>query len=257
MLEYVDLTKSIPREEYKKRIQPLQQRLYELEHEIFNQKIPVMIVLEGWGTSGKGKLVNVLAERMDPRGFRVVPIKPPRTSETKYPWMWRFWNKIPSIGQMVAFDTSWYQRVLSERVAGTTKPKEWEKAFQDINEFEGILSNSGMVIIKFWLHISKNELENRINQISADELTRWRITDLDRLQLKKFKKFSRAVEDMLMRTDKPEAQWMIVESNDKHYSRIKVFENIIMTLERHLNIESSIDDEHPLQTTEIIGAANA
>jgi len=257
MLEFVDPDKTLSKEEYKTRLEPLQTRLYELEHEIFNQKIPAMIVLEGWGTSGKGKLVNLLAERMDPRGFRVVPIKPPRTSETKFPWLWRFWNKIPSNGQIVTFDTSWYQQVLNERVIGQLKNKEWETALQDILEFEETLSVSGMFILKFWLHISEEELADRIKELSSDELTSWRITELDRLQKKKYEKYSQSLEEMLTRTDCPHAKWTVVESNDRHFSRIKVLETIITTLEEKLRVVSSIDADHHVRTQGMKGAVNA
>ena len=116
MLEYVNLDLALQKEEYKKRLGPLQQRLYELEHAVFDANVPVIILFEGWAATGKGRLISLLAERLDPRGFRVVPITPPRTAETRYPWMWRFWLKIPARGQMVAFDTSWYRRVLIDRL---------------------------------------------------------------------------------------------------------------------------------------------
>lgn len=257
MLEYVNLDQSVTKEVYRSRIHRLQQRLYELEHDVFNANIPVMIVFEGWGASGKGKIINLLAERMDPRGFRVVPIKPPRTAETKYPWMWRFWQKIPSQGQIVAFDTSWYQRVLSDRVAKSIKDDEWESAYQDIQEFEEMLAASGMVILKFWLHLSEDELEKRIKKLLKDKYTKWQVTDNDLLQIKKYDKFTRAVEDMFFRTDIPSARWTIVESNDKYFSRLKVLETIISTLESRLELTSSIDGEHNIHTEEMKGAVNA
>ena len=98
MLEYVNLDLALGQEDYKKRLRPLQQRLYELEHAVFDAKVPVIIVFEGWAATGKGRLISLLAERLDPRGFRVVPITPPRTAELRYPWMWRFWLKIPARG---------------------------------------------------------------------------------------------------------------------------------------------------------------
>src|SRR5574341_2556202 len=107
MLEQIDLNKSVSKTEYKREIPLLQANLYDLAHEVFTERVPVMIVFEGWAASGKGSTINVLAERLDPRGFRVVPILPPRTMETRYPWMWRFWQKIPAHGQIVVFDTSW------------------------------------------------------------------------------------------------------------------------------------------------------
>src|SRR5262245_29441682 len=116
MLEHLDLNQSLSEAEYKRRLPQLQERLYELEHALFQAKIPVAVVFEGWAAAGKGGAINVLAERMDPRGFRVAPITPPRTFETHYPWLWRYWLKLPAYGQMTVFDTGWYRRVLIERV---------------------------------------------------------------------------------------------------------------------------------------------
>lgn len=257
MLEYVNLDLSITKTDYKQRIGQLQQRLYELEHTVFNAGIPVIIVFEGWAATGKGRLINILAERLDPRGFRVVPIKPPRTAETKFPWMWRFWQKIPSRGQMVAFDTSWYQRVLSDRIKKKVKPKDWEDAYRDIMEFEEVLSADGVVILKFWLHISKEELNDRLNELRADKITSWQVTEDDLLQKKKYEKYTEAIEDMLLRTDAPNAPWTIVEATDKHHARIKVLETIIKSIEVHLGLPSSFNKQNSVEPEEMQGAVNA
>lgn len=250
MLEYVNLDLSIPRDEYKKRLAPLQQRLYELEHAVFDAKVPVVIVFEGWAATGKGRLISILAERLDPRGFRVVPITPPRTAETHYPWMWRFWLKLPARGQMVAFDTSWYRRVLIDRVDKTTGKEELRSAYQDIAEFEETLSADGVVILKFWLHISKKEQARRIKDLRKDQLTAWQVGDEDVLQHKNYKKFAAAVEDMIARTDSPHAPWTIVEANDRYHMRIKVLETIAAALESRLDLPVS-------SGTEMKGAVNA
>ena len=257
MLEYVNLDLAVPKDEYRERIGPLQQRLYELEHAVFNARVPVMIVFEGWAATGKGRLINIVAERLDPRGFRVVPIKPRRTQETKYPWMWRFWAKIPAYGQIIAYDTSWYSRVLSGRIKKDVSPKEWEGAYRDISEFEEQLSADGVVFVKFWLHISKPELGKRLEKLAADKLTAWQVTDDDLLQKRKYEKYSDAIEDMLFRTDTPYAPWTIVEATDKYYARIKVLETIITTIEDHLGLENSINLNHKVSTDHMSGAANA
>ncbi len=238
MLDYINLDLAVPKEEYRSRISNLQQRLYELEHAIFDAKIPVMIVFEGWSACGKGRLIQILAERMDPRGFRVVPITPPRTAETRYPWMWRFWLKIPARGQIVTFDTSWYQRVLSDRISKSITKDELRRAYQEISEFEEQLAADGAVILKFWLHLSKDEQRKRFEKLLADKLTAWQVSESDRFQHKKYDKFSQAVEDMLARTDSPHAPWTIVEANDRYHARIKVFETIISSMEASLPPEA-------------------
>jgi polyphosphate kinase 2 (PPK2 family) len=234
MLEYLNLDLAIPKEEYRARIRDLQQRVYELEHAVFDSKIPVMIVFEGWSACGKGRLIQILSERMDPRGFRVVPITPPRTAETRYPWMWRFWLKIPARGQIVAFDTSWYQRVLADRIHKNISKDELSRSYQEITEFEEQLAADGTIILKFWLHISKDEQKLRLKELLDDKLTAWQVSESDRFQHKKYAKFLEAAEDMLARTDSPHASWTIVEANDPYFARIKVFETIVNAIEAQL-----------------------
>lgn len=259
MLEYVNLDLALTQDEYKKRLRPLQQRLYELEHAIFDAKVPVIIVFEGWSATGKGRLISLLVERLDPRGFRVVPITPPRTAELRYPWMWRFWQKIPARGQMVAFDTSWYRRVLIDRLNKSIKKDELRSAYQDIAEFEEMLTADGAVILKFWLHISEEEQAKRIRKLRKDKLTAWQVGEEDLLQNKRYEKFTGYVEDMITRTDSPHAPWTIVEASDRYYMRIKVFETIITSLEARLGLTASTGTKakRPRGTKEMKGAVNA
>lgn len=259
MLEYVNLDLALQREEYKERLGPLQQRLYELEHAVFDAKVPVIIVFEGWAATGKGRLINLLAERLDPRGFRVVPITPPRTAETRYPWMWRFWLKIPARGQMVAFDTSWYRRVLNDRLNKTIDKEELRAAYQDISKFEEMLTADGTVILKFWLHIGEADQKTRIKKLQKDKLTAWQVSEEDVLQNKRYEKYAGFVEDMIARTDSPHAPWTIVESSDRYYMRIKVLETIIASLEARLGLPSSSEAKAngAPDTEEMKGAVNA
>ena len=234
MLEQIDLGLTVSKAEFQRQLPLLQANLYDLAHEVFTARIPVLMVFEGWAAAGKGSTINVLAERLDPRGFRVMPILPPRTQETRYPWMWRFWQKIPAYGQMVAFDTSWYRRVLFDRVSKTAKRREWEAAYDDIREFEEQLAAEGTVLIKFWFHISKKEQARRFKKLQKNKLTAWQVADEDQVQLKAYNKYLTAVEDMLARTDAPFAPWTIVEATDRYYTRTKVLETVIRSLEIRL-----------------------
>ncbi len=234
MLEEVNLRLSISKAEYRRRLPALQGRLYDLEHAIFTKNIPVAVVVEGWAAAGKGGAIRVLAERMDPRGFRVVAYFAPRTVETHYPWMWRYWQKIPAYGQVIIFDGSWYRRVLIDRVARNVRKREWRRAFQDIAEFEEQLVADGTVLVKFWLHISKKEQAHRFKKILSNKLTAWQVNEEDRLQHKAYKKYSAAVEEMLVQTGKPQAPWVIVEATDRYYCRAKIFETLIRALEERL-----------------------
>jgi polyphosphate kinase 2 (PPK2 family) len=234
MLEKIDLSLSVPKDAYKRRIAELQERLYDLVHAAFMRKIPSMIVFEGWAAAGKGGTINVLTERLDPRGARVVPISPPRSMEMRYPWMWRYWQKIPAYGQTVIYDTSWYRRVLTDRVAKTVKKSAWKEAYQDIVEYESMLAAEGTLIRKFWLHISKKEQSRRFKKLLSAKLTAWQVAGEDADQHRHYDKYSDAVEEMLARTDFPHAPWVIVEATDRYHTRIKVFEEIVRAFEDRL-----------------------
>ncbi len=245
MLEQVDLEQTVSKTEYKRRLPELQQRLYDLEHAMFSANVPVAVVFEGWAAAGKGSTINVLTERLDARGFRVAPILPPRTSETRYPWLWRFWQKLPAYGQMVIYDTSWYRRVLIDRINKTVRQREWERAYQDIAEFEEQLANDGTVIVKFWLHISRSEQTRRFKKLLKDKLTAWQVTAEDAAQHDAYKKYFVAVEEMLARTDSPYAPWTIVESTDRYFTRVKVFETLIRALEARLDVPPTPPKKKP------------
>ena len=234
MLEKVDLSLAVSKVAYKRRIAQLQERLYDLVHAAFQRQIPSMIVFEGWAAAGKGGTINVLTERLDPRGVRVVPISPPRSSEMRYPWMWRYWQKIPAYGQTVIYDTSWYRRVLIDRVGKTVKKSAWKEAYQDIVEFESMLGAEGTLIRKFWLQISEKEQSRRFKKLLASKLTSWQVAEEDAAQHKRYDKYADAVEEMLARTDFPHAPWVIVEATDRYHTRIKVFEEIVRAFEDRL-----------------------
>ena len=245
MLEHIDLNQSVPKEDYKRRLPALQERLYALQGAVFRARVPVAMVFEGWAAAGKASTLNVLAERLDPRGFRVVPITPPRTLEKAYPWLWRFWLKIPAYGQMVVYDTSWYRRVLIDRIADEVSRPQWEAAYQDIVDFEGQLAADGAVVLKFWLHISKKEQARRFKKLREKKLTAWQVSDEDDAQHKAYKQYLEAVEEMLARTEAPHAPWTIVAATDRYFTRLKVMETIVQALEFRLGPDLREPDTTP------------
>ena len=245
MLEHIDLTQSVPKEDYKRRLPALQERLYALQGTVFRARVPVAIVFEGWAAAGKASTLNVLAERLDPRGFRVVPVTPPRTLEKAYPWLWRFWLKIPAYGQMVVYDTSWYRRVLIDRITEEISPRQWDAAYQDILDFESQLAADGAVVLKFWLHISKKEQAQRFKKLRAKKLTAWQVSDEDDAQHKAYKHYLEAVEEMLARTEAPHAPWIIVAATDRFFTRLKVMETIVQALEFRLGPDLAAPDTAP------------
>jgi len=234
MLEKVDLTKKLGKQEYKERFPQLRQRLYDVQKTCWDAKIPTVILFEGWDAAGKGTSINLLTRRLDPRGFKVYPIREARTYERARPWLWRFWLKLPNYGEMAIFDRTWYGRVLVERVEEFTLEKKWRRAYRDIVEFERQITDDGYVIIKFWLHISKKEQKRRFKKIEKDPLDWWRVTPEDWDHHKKYDEYLLAVEEMLERTETEYAPWTIVEATDRRWARIKIFETIINAMEEAL-----------------------
>jgi polyphosphate kinase 2 (PPK2 family) len=234
MLEKIDLTRKLPKEEYKRLIPQLQRRLYDLEKSCWDAKIPSIIVFEGWDAAGKGTSINLLTSRLDPRGFQLYPIREARTFEKHLPWLWRFWLKIPNYGEMAIFDRSWYGRVLVERVEGLTAVREWRKGYRDIVGFERTLADDGCVIVKFFLHIDKKEQKRRFKKLEKDPLKSWHVQPEDWEHHRKYKEYIVAVEEMLERTDTEWGPWCIVEATDRRWARVKIFRTIIQRLEEAL-----------------------
>jgi len=234
MLEKVDLSKKLSKEEYKQLFPRLRQRLYDVQKTCWDAKIPTVILFEGWDAAGKGTNINLLTNRLDPRGFKVYPIREARTFEKAHPWLWRFWLKLPDYGEMAIFDRTWYGRVLVERVEGLTPEREWRRAYRDIVEFEQQITDDDYVIVKFWLHISKAEQKRRFKKIEKDPLNWWRVTKEDWEHHAKYDEYLLAVEEMLERTETEYAPWTIVEATDRHWARVKIFESIAHAMEEAL-----------------------
>jgi len=243
MLENINLKKKVPRDEYKRVLPGLQRRLYQLEEACWHQGVPSMIVFEGWDAAGKGTAIATLTQRLDPRGFRLYPIVPPRTYEQQRPWLWRFWLKVPNRGEMVLFDHSWYRRVLEERVEGTIPEKAWRQAYRDIQEFERMLAEDGTVILKFFFHISQKEQKRRFTRMKADPLEAWRVSKDDWARHKKYDQYLAASEEMLEMTDSEFAPWTIIEATSKYYARKRLFETIIAAIEKRLGVDAPARDD--------------
>jgi len=234
MLEKIDLTKSLSKQEYKERVPYLRGRLSDLQKACWDAGIPSVILFEGWDAAGKGTSINLLTQRLDPRGFKLYAIQAPRTFEMHMPWLWRFWLKLPNYGEMGIFDRSWYGRVLVERVEGLTPDEEWRKGYRDIVDFERNIADDGYAIIKFWLHISKKEQLRRFKRLSKDPLESWHVQAEDWEHHRKYNEYLVAVEEMLERTDTEWGPWTIVEATDRRWARVKIFETIIQRLEEAL-----------------------
>ena len=234
MLEKINLTRKLSKREYKARLPYLREWLYDLQKACWSASVPSVILFEGWDAAGKGTSVKALTRRLEPRGFKLYPIQAPRTYETHVPWLWRFWLKLPNYGEIAIFDRSWYGRVLVERVEGLTPEKQWRKAYRDIANFERTIADDDYVIVKFWLHISREEQKRRFKSLEKDPLTAWHVQPEDWEHHRKYDEYFLAIEEMLERTETEWGPWTIVEATDRRWARVKIFETIISRLEEAL-----------------------
>ena len=233
-LASVSLDQQVDEADYRVRLKEAQTRLKDLHNRIYRQKIPVVIVYEGWDAAGKGGNIKRVAAALDPRGYEVVPIASPDKHEISRHYLWRFWNRIPKTGHITIFDRSWYGRVMVERLEGFCTEADWKRAYREMNEFEQELHNWGAVILKFWIHIDKDTQLERFNERQNTPEKRWKITDEDWRNREKWPQYEVAVNEMLQKTSTAYAPWHIIESKDKRYARLKVLHILIDALEEAL-----------------------
>jgi polyphosphate:AMP phosphotransferase len=234
ILDRVDLTLSLTEEEYRKKLKARQDRIRELEHEIYVRRIPVVIVYQGWDAAGKGGNIRRLTQNLDPRGYNVVPVAAPNDLEKSHHYLWRFWTHMPKAGHLTIFDRSWYGRVMVERIEGFCTEAEWKRAYREINEMEQHMTHFGAVLLKFWLQIDPDEQLRRFRDRENTPYKQWKITPDDWRNREMWDQYKIAVEEMLYRTSTPYAPWTIVESNNKWYARLKVLDTVCKAIEKRM-----------------------
>lgn len=219
--------KTVTDEEYKKKLDELQDELHDLHYKLYRKRIPVIIAYEGWDAAGKGGNIKRIASALDPRGFVVQPIASPEPHEKNRHYLWRFWTRLPRDGHFSIFDRTWYGRVMVERLEGFCSENDWQRAYNEINEFEHELTEWGAVVIKFWVQIDKDTQLQRFNERKADPAKQWKITDEDWRNREKWDLYEGAINEMMKKTNTSFAPWHILESNDKHYARLKALSIVI------------------------------
>ena len=237
-LDELDMSKSLSKKEEASELEKAWERLTMLRltlgGQIGKKKIgpPVCAVFEGWDASGKGGTIKRLVAQMDPRHVRVVQFAAPKADEKRHHFLWRFWPVLPGWGGMAVLDRSWYGRVLVERVEGFAEREAWMRAYDEINGFERTLADEGMILVKFWIHISSEEQLHRFERRKKNPLKAWKLTEEDWRNREKRAEYAEAVEDMLARTDQdPHARWHLIEADSKRYARVKVIRTVIDEIE--------------------------
>jgi len=224
--------KTIADDEYKTELDRLQKELSDLHNEIYRRKIPVIIAYEGWDAAGKGGNIKRITAALDPRGFEVQPIASPEPHEKARHFLWRFWTRLPKDGHIAIFDRTWYGRVMVERLEGFCSENDWQRAYNEMNEFEKELADWGAVVIKFWVQIDNETQLARFTDRQNTPEKQWKITEEDWRNREKWDQYEAAVNEMLQKTNTTFAPWYILESNDKKYARIKALRILVDSLKK-------------------------
>jgi AMP-polyphosphate phosphotransferase len=239
-LEGADLSLELSRGDGAKKLQVAQRRLLVLRLQaaglIGDGTLgpPLCVLFEGWDASGKGGAIRRLTTPLDPRHVRVAEFAAPAEREKRHHFLWRFWPVLPGWGGMTVLDRSWYGRVLVERVEGFATEPEWRRAYDEIVSFEHSLCDEGMVLVKFWLHVSEKEQRRRFRARERDPLKQWKLTDEDWRNLSHRPAYERAVRDMLRHTEHEQAPWRVIPAENKPYARVAVVNEVVAALEEGL-----------------------
>lgn len=234
VLKNLDMKKHAEEGEYRQKLPKLQDRLRNVQYELYRVRRPMVVVFEGQDASGKGGCIKRLTQKLDPRGYQVSPTAAPNDWEGAHHYLWRFWDAFPKAGHMGIYDRSWYGRILVERVEGFTGEDKWRRAYGEINEMEEQWVRCGCIILKFWLQIDQEEQLARFTERQQNPGKTWKITDEDWRNREKWPLYEEAAEEMMLRTSTTFAPWTIVEANDKYYARLKVLRKTLEVAEKAL-----------------------
>lgn len=223
--------------DYERRLAMMQETLQRVQQAYLGTSHRAIIVLEGWDTAGKGGVVRRLGWALDPRSFKVHAIAAPNSREKSLHYLQRFWERLPEHGQIVVFDRSWYGRVLVERVEGYATSAEWQRAYNEINDFERLLLEDGTRLVKIFLHITPEEQLRRFRARLTDPLKRWKLSYDDFRNRGRWKEYEAAVEDMMETTSSNRAPWHLVPANNKPFGRLAAFRIIADQLSAGIDLE--------------------
>jgi len=234
VLDTLDMSQSLSKQDYRTALAAEQGRLGLLQRKVRSHGISTVLVFEGWDAAGKGGAVRRVTHALDARQVQVIPVAAPNDEERAQHYLWRFWRQLGRAGRVTVFDRSWYGRVLVERVEGFAEEDEWRRAYAEIRDFEDQLTQHGIVLCKFWLHITKDEQLARFQAREESPLKSWKLTEEDWRNREKWDAYTLAVKEMVERTSTHTCPWTLVEANDKRWARVKVVKTVADRMEARL-----------------------
>jgi len=247
MFESAELGHKISKNVWKKEIPELREGLLDVQLDLLQAKrFPVIILVAGVDCAGKGETVNILNEWMDPRHIETHALRDLTDEELERPQMYRYWRVLPPGGKIGIFIGTWYSAPLVENVYGDIKNAELDQRLERIIRFEKMLCDEGALVLKFWLHLSKDEQKKRLKSLEKDPKTRWRVTETDWQNYKRYAKFRKVSERMLRVTSTAESPWIIVEGTDPRYRYLTIGKTILSTLRQRLDAQVPPVHEEPI-----------
>lgn len=235
VLSGLDMSKRLGKTAYSTELVELQARLHRLHLEAKKQNVASVLVFEGPDAAGKGGAIRRINESLDARNYQVHGIAAPTDEELAQHYLWRFWRHLPRDGHIAIFDRSWYGRVLVERIEGFASEDDWRRSYAEINDFEEQLIEHGVVLVKYWVHISKEEQLERFKLREKTPHKRWKLTEEDWRNRDKWGDYEEAVNDMVQYTSTSAAPWSLIAGNDKRYARVQVLKTFCDRLARSLD----------------------
>ena len=235
VLAHVDLSRTVAKAEYKKRLAKMQGRLHLLADEARRRGVSTVLAFEGWDAGGKGGAIRRLTSALEAGDSRVHAVAAPTAEENQYHYLWRFWRDIPRDGRIGIYDRTWYGRVLVERIEGFATPAAWQRAYGEIVDFEQQVTEHGTYLAKFWIHISDDEQLARFRAREDTPYKRHKITEEDYRNRERWDDYVQAVDQMVVRTSTQDAPWHIISGNDKRNARLEVITHVVEGLERMLD----------------------
>lgn len=230
ILSRLDMSQEVPKKVFTTELEQAQGRLNLLQRKAQAKGISTILVFEGWDAAGKGGVIRRITGALDARSYQVIPIAAPTDEERAHHYLWRFWRHLSRAGRLTIFDRSWYGRVLVERVEGFATEQEWRRGYSEINEFEEQLVEHGIVLVKYWMHITQDEQLRRFKERNRIRYKQWKLTDEDWRNRAKWDAYERAVNEMVERTSTRIAPWTLVEGNNKYFARLKVLKTLCSSL---------------------------
>ena len=243
--EKIDCDKALRFVKYENRIEKLQEELIKLQNWVTKNKKKVVIIFEGRDAAGKGGAIRRIVEHLNPREHRVVALPKPNEIETGQWYFQRYVNQLPKAGEIVFFDRSWYNRAIVEPVNKFCTQKDYKIFMEQVNDFEKMMIQSNIYLLKLYFSISKDEQEKRFKDIINDPLKKWKYSAVDKTALELWDKYTDYKEKMFKKTSTDYAPWKIIKANRKTKARVEALEYILE------NIPYTVKDEEILKHEEV------